>query len=58
MVECTANRGPDNHADAEEGLEDCEHGGDVVGELLGNHAEAASEEAGVADGLDDPGKLS
>ena len=58
MVESASDGRPNNHADAEEGLEDGEHGGDIVGELLGNHAEAASEEAGVADGLDDPGKLS
>lgn len=31
-----------------------EHEGDVVGELLGDHAERAGQEARVAAGLDDP----
>ena len=54
LVQRSSHGGADNHADAEEGLEDGEHGGHVLGELLGDHAEGAGEEPAISAGLDYP----
>ena len=54
LVQRSSHGGADNHADAEEGLKDGEHGGHVLGELLGDHAEGAGEETAISAGLDNP----
>ena len=56
LVQRSSHGGADNHADAEEGLEDGEHGGHVLGELLGDHAEGAGQEPAISAGLDYPEK--
>ena len=54
LVESPSHGWTHDHPDAEEGLQDGEHGGHVGRELLGDHAEAASQESGVSAGFDDP----
>ena len=51
LVESPTHGWTHDHPDAEEGLQDGEHGGHVGRELLGDHAEAAGQEAGVAAGF-------
>ena len=54
LVESPSHGWTHDHPDAEEGLQDGEHGGHVGRELLGDHAEAASQESGVSACFDDP----
>ena len=46
----------DNHTDAKKGLEDGKHGGHIFWELLGDHAEGASEKSTISTGLYYPEK--
>ena len=56
LVQGSPNCWADNHTDAKKGLEDGKHGGHVIRELLGDHAEGSREKPTISTGLYYPEK--
>ena len=56
LIQGSSDGWADNHADAKKGLEDGKHGGHIFWELLGDHAEGASEKSTISTGLYYPEK--
>ena len=54
LVQGSPDGRPDNHADAEKGLEDGKHRGHVFWEFLGDHAKGARQKTAISTCLNYP----